>query len=77
MIEPELSTLQRVSQCCGQKVKMCATTLSLCVDKLLPRHEERVSRQNDSFLLFLIINKVLPEASCMVRHLVLNFKKDP
>ena len=77
MIEPELSTLQRVSQCCGQKVKMCATTLSLRVDKLLPRCSFLASRQNDSFLQFLIINKVLPEVSCMVRCLVLNFKKDP
>ena len=77
MIEPEPSTLQRVSRRCGQKVKMCATTLSSCIDKLLPRHLFLASRQNDSFLQFLIINKVLPEASSMVRRLVLNFKKDP
>ena len=77
MIEPELSTLQRVSQCCGQKVKMCATASSSCVDKLLPRCSFLVSHQNDSFLQFLIINKVLPEALSMVRRLVLNFKKDP
>ena len=77
MIEPEPSTLRRVSWCCGQKVKMCATTSSSRIDKLLPRCEEQASRQNDSFLQFLIINKVLPEVSRMVRCLILNFKKDP
>ena len=77
MIEPEPSTLQRVSRCCGQKVKMCTTTSSSRVDKLLPRCSFLVYHQNDSFLQFLIINKVLPEASSMVRHLILNLKKDP